>query len=309
MLLYAAPMQGLTDAAFRRLHHKLFPGIDVYCAPFLHLDRGLFRKGELRDLAEPTPEGTLAQVLPANPDELRRMLEPIRSNAFKHVNINIGAPYPPQMAHGRGAALLNNPDKLAVLLEELPKLAADFKFSLKMRLGYDRPDQWRDCIQAINAAPLDFVVMHPRFAKQQLDGNVDQEEFARFLTACQHPVVYNGDIRYSTDVERLQTEFPQLHGLMIGRALLTNPTLPCQLKGLPSPDIATTLRKLHNDLLAVCQARMSDNKQIVRHMQLYWDYLLPDADRKLRKAMKKAVKLEQYTAAAASLLNSLNDRP
>ena len=30
MKYYYAPLEGITDATFRRLHHKYFPGIDRY---------------------------------------------------------------------------------------------------------------------------------------------------------------------------------------------------------------------------------------------------------------------------------------
>ena len=30
MRYYFAPMEGLTDSVYRRLHHKYFPGVDRY---------------------------------------------------------------------------------------------------------------------------------------------------------------------------------------------------------------------------------------------------------------------------------------
>ena len=32
---YFAPMEGLTDSVFRRLHHTYFPGVDRYYMPFI----------------------------------------------------------------------------------------------------------------------------------------------------------------------------------------------------------------------------------------------------------------------------------
>lgn len=34
MRYYFAPMEGLTDSVYRRLHHKYFPGVDRYYMPF-----------------------------------------------------------------------------------------------------------------------------------------------------------------------------------------------------------------------------------------------------------------------------------
>ena len=30
-----APMEGLTDSIYRRIHHRFFPGVDRYIMPFL----------------------------------------------------------------------------------------------------------------------------------------------------------------------------------------------------------------------------------------------------------------------------------
>ena len=35
MRYYYAPLEGITDATFRRLHHKYFPGADRYFMPFI----------------------------------------------------------------------------------------------------------------------------------------------------------------------------------------------------------------------------------------------------------------------------------
>ena len=34
MRYYFAPMEGITDSIYRRLHHKYFPGVDRYYMPF-----------------------------------------------------------------------------------------------------------------------------------------------------------------------------------------------------------------------------------------------------------------------------------
>ena len=34
MNIYFAPLEGLTDSIYRRLHHKYFPGVDCYFTPF-----------------------------------------------------------------------------------------------------------------------------------------------------------------------------------------------------------------------------------------------------------------------------------
>lgn len=35
MTLYFAPLEGVTDAVFRRIHHECFPGVSKYFIPFI----------------------------------------------------------------------------------------------------------------------------------------------------------------------------------------------------------------------------------------------------------------------------------
>ena len=35
MRYYFAPMEGLTDSVYRRVHHTYFPGVDRYYTPFI----------------------------------------------------------------------------------------------------------------------------------------------------------------------------------------------------------------------------------------------------------------------------------
>ena len=35
MRYYYAPMEGLTDSIYRKVHHSFFPGLDAYYMPFL----------------------------------------------------------------------------------------------------------------------------------------------------------------------------------------------------------------------------------------------------------------------------------
>lgn len=305
--IHFAPLQGLTDASFRRLHAELYGGVDFYYTPFFRIERGLFRKRDLRDLADDALPNLVPQVLPGSADELKRLCEPALNKGIKRVDINIGCPFPPVMAHGRGAALINNPDRLEDVLRGVAEMASDVEFSLKMRFGYDSTEQWKNVIEMINATPLRHVVMHARYARQQYGGECNIESFAEFQAACQHPVIYNGDLRTVEDVEKIIASFPGLRGVMIGRGLIADPSLALRLRGLQLPDEKSALRQLHDGLVADAQARMTEPRQVAEHMKPYWEYFCHDveAHRKDLKAIKKSNTADKYIAAAAALFNNL----
>lgn len=304
--IHFAPLQGLTDASFRRLHSALFGGVDFYYTPFLRIERGLFRKKDLRDLAEDQLPNLVPQVLPGSADELKRLCEPILAKGGKRVDVNIGCPFPPVMSHGRGAALINNPDNLADVLQGMSSLSPQVEFSLKMRLGYSDPYQWENVIDAINATPLRHVTMHSRIAKQQYRGVCDTEAFDKFYTRCSHPVIYNGDLLTPADVEAVVTRWPGIRGIMIGRGLLADLALAARLRGKQDVDFEMAFRQLHEGMLADAQARMTEPRQVAEHMKPYWDFFCQDESfRREVKAVRKSRTADQYIAAAAALINAM----
>lgn len=304
--IHFAPLQGLTDVSFRRLHAQLFGGVDFYYTPFIRIERGLFRKRDLRDLADDTLENLVPQVLPGSAEELERLREPIISKGLQRVDVNIGCPFPPVMAHGRGAALINNPDALADVLAGIAKLSSDIEFSLKMRLGYSDYAQWESVIDSINDTPLRHVTMHARIAKQQYRGECDLEAFDNFLAKCKHPVIYNGDLLTVKDVEGVISRWPSLRGVMIGRGLLADMSLARKLRGEEVADFASAFRQLHDGMLADAQSRMTEPRQVAEHMKPYWDYFCPnEAFRRDLKAIRKARSADQYEAASTPLISKM----
>lgn len=72
MEFYFAPMEGLTDRIFRRLHSRYFPGIDRYYMPFYSptMHRTLSAK-ESRELPQAAEDSLTAipQILTRNPED------------------------------------------------------------------------------------------------------------------------------------------------------------------------------------------------------------------------------------------------
>lgn len=300
-------MQGLTDEPFRRLHAKYFGGVDFYYTPFIRIERGLFRKRDLRDLTAEQMSNVIPQILPSSAEELKHLCEPILEKGCKQIDVNVGCPFPPVMAHGRGAALLNNPDSFADVLKGIRELSNDISFSLKMRLGYSDSNQWQASIDAINDTPLAYVTMHARIAKQQYRGTCDMGAFGQFAAQCKHPLVYNGDILITEGAENVLRQWPNLQGLMIGRGLLGNLDLGRKLRGdvVDGQDFIARFKAFHEELFLAAKSRMTEDRQVAEHLKPYWDYFFQYADRKDLKAIRKSHKSDDYMAAVCALLSHL----
>ena len=48
-------------------------------------------------------------------------------------------------------------------------------------------------------------------------------------------------------------------------------------------------------------AHLQGEAQLLSKMKPYWEYLLPDADRKIKKAIKKATTMDKYLTAVNQL--------
>ena len=227
MKLFFAPLQGYTDAAYRRFHNEVFEGcIDCYYTPFLRIERKEVRSKDLRDILPENNEGVkiVPQIIVKDVDEFRALVDVVSSIGYEEVDINMGCPFPLQTKKGRGAALLSRPKMVEEILTEL-KGFSDITFSVKMRLGNDEISQWQQIIPLLNDAPLNHVTIHPRIATQQYKGNVELETFQQVYDSLKHKVVYNGDVSTIEDIIRLNTMFPKLYGIMIGRGLLASPSI------------------------------------------------------------------------------------
>ena len=301
MKIYSAPLQGFTEAVWRNIHNEVFGGIDGYFTPFLRYEHGEIRSKDIRDVERKnnTVENLVPQIIAATPDEMCPLLDLIRNEGYKCVDINMGCSFPLQARKKHGAGILPHPDLVAGILEEV-KRNNDITFSIKMRLGWEEKSEWKSLIEIINNAPLSHVTMHPRLGIEQYKKPVDIDAFAEFYNACKHPVVYNGDLLTLQDIQRVENEFPKLKGIMLGRGLLANPALGVEYssgKAMANKDCAALVRKMHDRMHDVMSQRLQGNTQYLNKLKPYWEYLLPDMLKRDKKAILKATTIDKYMQA------------
>lgn len=305
MKLYAAPLQGFTEAPWRNIHQSVFGGIDAYYTPFVRIERGEFRTRDVRDvtLENNTVSRLIPQLIASTPAELERLAGLFIEKGHREADLNMGCPFPLIAGKHKGSGILPYPQEVKALLDELSHYP-ELKFSVKMRLGWESADEWRALLPLLNAAPLQQVTLHPRIGKQQYKGEVDRASFAEFYRECAHPLVYNGDLLTLEDIRELEEAFPKLEGVMLGRGLLANPALAMEyVQGiaLSRTELYSKVKLLHTQLFQHYEAHLQGEAQLLSKMKPYWEYLLPDMDRKLKKAIKKATHVDKYLTAVNQL--------
>lgn len=304
--IFSAPLQGYTDHVWRNAHAATFGGVDVYCAPFMRIDRGSIKKRDINDIAgsNNSVPCLLPQLLASKPDEATTLARTIMEQGYNLIDINLGCPHPPVANKHKGAGLLKYPGELSEMLRALASIDG-VKFSVKMRLGWDDSMQWQDALKALEIINPKHVTIHPRIGVQQYKGDLDMEQLAAFTAACPYPTVYNGNITCLDDITRITRESGNLKGVMAGRGLIARPYML-------NPENVYMLEQFHEMLVEGYSERLDGGEsQLVIKMKSLWEEFLPHAHRKARKAIKKAHTMAQYIEAAGeaidSVINETND--
>lgn len=300
--IHFAPLQGYTEAAYRNAHTNTFGGITTYYTPFVRLERGAFRNRDMRDI-EPEKNSTphlIPQLIGADLDKAETILSLFIKRGYNEVDINMGCPFPILAKRHNGSGILPYPKEVEKLLEIVCK-HPEISFSVKMRLGWEKADECLRLIPILNELPLKHIAMHPRLGKQQYKGDVDMEGFEIFAEACHHPMIYNGDIKSVEEIEQVQTRFPHLSGIMIGRGLLMNPALALEYKErriLSCEEMKEKLHKMHDQVYACYEEQIQGgDAQLLNKMKSFWEYLEPQIGHKAWKAIHKSTSLAKYRAA------------
>lgn len=243
-----APLRGVTVRAFRRAFAAQIraAGFTGAVAPFVPANPGAHATA--RTFAELDPDGEpvplVPQIISRHPDALRALLRDFRAHGFTRADLNAGCPFPMIVRRGRGAGLFRTPDVLERLLAVGCAEMGDGRFSLKIRLGLDRPDELAALLPRIARHPLATLTVHARTARQMYDGVPDVAAFDALAARSPLPVLYNGDAVLAPPADNdapaptpPAVAFPfsaprACAGVMIGRAFVR------ALGGLPNaPDL------------------------------------------------------------------------
>lgn len=306
--IHFAPLQGYTDVIYRNAHAACFGGIDAYYTPFVRLEKGTFRHRDIRGI-EPGNNQVphlIPQLIAPTAEKAEKILSLFIEKGYKEADINMGCPFPILAKRHNGSGILPYPEEVKALLSLITKYP-QINFSIKMRLGWEDPEECLKLAPIINELPLRQVVMHPRLGKQQYKGEVDLKAFEAFQHVCKHPLIYNGDINHIEDIHRIQEQFPGLAGMMIGRGLLANPALAWeyqQNRTLEFDEMKEKIQSMHTYVYEeYIEQLKGGDLQILNKMKAFWEYLLPNADRKLLKAIHKSTNLHKYTQAVHAFFN------
>jgi tRNA-dihydrouridine synthase C len=232
MTLLLAPMEGLLDFTLRDILTRV-GGVDRCVAEFIRVtgtllpERVFYRVvPELRHGGR-TPAGVpvRAQLMGSDPVCLAENAARLAGLKPAGIDLNFGCPAKTVNRHGGGAALLQDPERLARIVAAVRRaVPPSMPVSAKMRLGFDDDSRTMECAHAIVGAGADELVVHARTKADGYRPPAYWERIAPIRAAMPVPVIANGEIWSVGDAVRAR-ERSGCERLMLGRGMVSDPGL------------------------------------------------------------------------------------
>jgi len=230
-------MEGLLDFVLRDVLTRV-GGVDRCVSEFIRVSGNLLTdKVFLRYIPELKNGGrTLAgvpvraQLLGSDPVSMAENAACLAALGPEGIDLNFGCPAKTVNRHGGGAALLREPEAIAVLVAAVRRaVPAHLPVSAKMRLGYDDAGRARECAQAMEQGGACELVVH---ARTKMDGYCPPaywEQIPAIREAVAIPVVANGEIWSLADALRCRS-VSGCGALMLGRGMVADPGLALAIR-------------------------------------------------------------------------------
>lgn len=223
-----APMEGVTDPAFREVMLELHPP-EVLGGAFTefvvvarhqpvpahvlrrHLGRSDFKTPVGMQLMGPNPE-TMA--------ETARRVEGL--GVVPVLDINFGCPAKGALKSCAGSAALRDPRSMEAVVRSIVDVVSSIPVTAKIRAGFDNADHVEDLARAVEQGGAAMLTIHCRTRAEKYQEEVYWERIARAVAAVSIPVCGNGSIKTHADLERMRRE-TGCDFAMVGRGALANP--------------------------------------------------------------------------------------
>ena len=249
--VYFAPMEGVTDSVYRRVHHAHFTGIDRYYIPFISPTQNLVLTPREKHNVLPeynTGLPVVPQVLTKKADHFIWAAQLLYDMGYEEVNLNTGCPSGTVTAKGKGAGMLIHVSELETFFDEI-FARTPVRVSVKTRIGFSSPDEFAHLLDIFNRYPISELTIHPRTREEYYKGQPHRDIYLAAAKESKLPLVCNGNLFTADACREMEAASPETVALMLGRGMLANPALAQEYAGGDKLS-KESLRSFHDDLLA-----------------------------------------------------------
>ncbi len=241
--LYLAPMEDVTDPAFRALCKRY--GADRVYTEFVNAD------ALVRDIASTTRKLTIndaerpvaIQIYGREPESMADAARIVEQAKPDFIDINFGCPVKKVAGKGAGAGLLRDVPKMLDITKAVVN-AVKTPVTCKTRLGWDENSLYLedgtpfivDLAERLQDCGIEELAIHGRTRSQMYRGEADWTLIGEVKNnpRIHIPIIGNGDV---CTPERARECFERygVDAIMVGRATFGAPWLFAEMKGLPAP--------------------------------------------------------------------------
>lgn len=284
-----SPMAAVTNPPFRKICRQMGAGLVV---TEMVSDRGLIEGNErtmkMVDLRpEERPVGV--QLYGKEPETMARAAKVAASMGADLIDVNMGCPMRKIVSSGRGAALLQQPERVHDIFAAMSE-AVDVPVTGKTRAGWEQTDAI-EIARAMERGGAAAVTIHGRTRSEGYDGHVDLAIIAEVVDSVQMAVIGNGDVCDWRSARRM-FHTTGCDGVMVARGALGNPwvfrEIAADLRGesVPErPDGASRREMImrHVRLYVDCSGTRRTCREIRKH--LLWYFRETPGEKVLRKRL------------------------
>lgn len=134
------------------------------------------------------------------------------------------------VSSGYGAALVKEPDKIKKILTAMREnLKAETDISVKIRIGYDKPENYLEIAKIAEELKCKHITVHGRTRAQLYSGLANWDYIKEVKENVSIPVIGNGDI-FTAEAALEKINYSNVDGVMLARGIFGNPWLIRDIK-------------------------------------------------------------------------------
>lgn len=224
-----APMEDVTDYAFREIVATKLPRPDVFFTEFTSSD-GITSKGYKNTVHRlklgENQRSIVAQIWGTDAENMHQATKIVSDMGFDGVDINMGCPDKNVMKKGAGAAMCLDHTLAGEIVDAVKKASKGMPVSVKTRIGFNKivTNEW---ISFLLEQKIDALTIHGRIAKQMSKGEPNWDEIHKSVEiknriAPDTIIIGNGDITGYKNTIEVHEKY-KVDGVMIGRGIFHNP--------------------------------------------------------------------------------------
>lgn len=218
------PLEGYTDAPYRKCIEELYPEYDFLFTDFLRASSsGSYPKRVIEEHIGAVTPKTVVQILSSEKGDIETLVKMIEDHGAFWLDLNLGCPSKSVIAHGGGAYLLDHHEKLIPLIRRIRKTFTGF-FSCKMRVGMNDDKQFLKTIKLFESEGVNALTIHSRLRTEFYKGSANWDYVAQAVKEVKIPIIGSGDIwSYANAKEKIDKT--SCHTVMCARGALKTPWL------------------------------------------------------------------------------------